>query len=238
MRDVRQMSFPNAELIFDKDDRVKVLNVDDPPWRQVCALRIEAPTGQSYGGTGWILGPHTVATAGHCVYFPSLKSWATKIEVIVAQSGPGTGRSFVSSEFRSTNSWTHGEPSPIDVGLIVLKEPIGEQFGSFSFAAMSDDELKDAMITISGYPADLDDGRYQYNDSMKLGSADGDGLQYVVDTYGGQSGAPILMNLKSGRTVVGIHVGGNTTNNVGVRLTRDVFELFRTWKSYGRLNGQ
>jgi V8-like Glu-specific endopeptidase len=52
------------------------------PWRQICALRIHAPTGTSYVGTAWFIGPGILATAGHCVFLRNEGGWATSIDVI------------------------------------------------------------------------------------------------------------------------------------------------------------
>lgn len=229
MRDVRDLSFPSAERVFGRDDRVKVLNVGEPPWCRICALRIHCRSG-TYAGTGWILGRHTVVTAGHCVYFPDQSAWASQIEVLVPRRDGGWITT-KSSEFRATRDWTRSDRPTLDVGVIVVPDPIGDVNGTLPFAAGSDEELSSTLVTVSGYPADLDDGEVQYNDTLALLRVTTDRLEYAVDTFGGQSGAPVLGSLDGSRRVVGIHVGGDVANNTAVRIVPDVLHLLDDWRA-------
>src|SRR5258708_15868341 len=58
------------EAVIGIDDRVKVAQslLATNPWRQICALRIKSQTNRMFVGTGWFIGPKTLATAGHCVF--------------------------------------------------------------------------------------------------------------------------------------------------------------------------
>jgi len=69
------------------DQRLPITNTMDIPWRRYCALRITFPSGASYRGTGFFIGPRAVATAGHCVYLRNQGGWARKIEVIPGNNG-------------------------------------------------------------------------------------------------------------------------------------------------------
>ena len=56
------------EAIVDYDDRVRITQTTLVPWRRLCALRIHFPSGSQARGTGFLVGPRAVITAGHCVY--------------------------------------------------------------------------------------------------------------------------------------------------------------------------
>lgn len=56
------------EVIIGSDDRIRINNTTSVPWRRYCALRIYFPSGAQYRGTGFLIGPRALATAGHCVY--------------------------------------------------------------------------------------------------------------------------------------------------------------------------
>lgn len=56
------------ESIIGTDDRVRIQNPSVYPWRAICALRMTAKDGSRWIGTGFLVGPGTVITAGHCVY--------------------------------------------------------------------------------------------------------------------------------------------------------------------------
>jgi glutamyl endopeptidase len=67
------------ETVIGIDERVRIYDTDLQPWRMVCVLKIRGPAGAAIG-TGWLVGPKTVLTAGHCVNHPMLGGWATQIE--------------------------------------------------------------------------------------------------------------------------------------------------------------
>src|SRR5688572_18710199 len=64
-----------------QDDRAEIPNTNDAPWRWICQLLMKFPKG-NYIGTGWLIGPRTVMTAGHCLYVSKAGGWTQNIEVI------------------------------------------------------------------------------------------------------------------------------------------------------------
>ncbi len=81
--DIKDPDIPKT--VCGKDERVQQSPCTDVPWRWNCSLVITWPNGDRSIGTGWLIGPRTVMTAGHCVYNHEQKAWATQIEV-----SPGT----------------------------------------------------------------------------------------------------------------------------------------------------
>src|SRR5262249_48182109 len=79
---VRSGKAPAAvlESIIGEDERVRILDTDLMPWCMICNLRIEGPRGAAVG-TGWLIGPRTVLTAGHCVHHQMIGGWAQRIVV-------------------------------------------------------------------------------------------------------------------------------------------------------------
>ncbi len=64
------------------DDRAEILNTNTAPWRWICQLLMKFPNG-NFIGTGWLIGPRTVMTAGHCLYDSRRGGgWAQSIEII------------------------------------------------------------------------------------------------------------------------------------------------------------
>jgi V8-like Glu-specific endopeptidase len=58
-------------------------------------------------GTGWLIGPKTVMTAGHSVFDPRADGWAKSIKVIPRMNGnirPYGSR--IATKFRSISGWT------------------------------------------------------------------------------------------------------------------------------------
>ena len=106
---------------------------------------------------GVLIGPRTVATAGHCVYLKSAGGWAESIEVIPGCNG--TTRPFgtaTSTNFRSVSGWVTGSVPSSDYGCIVLPNGAfgGRNIGSFGFAAWSAPEILALPAVVAGYPGD------------------------------------------------------------------------------------
>ena len=74
------------EVIIGTDNRVRINPTTSYPWRAICALKITAANGTKWIGTGWLISPRTVITAGHCVYMHDEGGWAKSIEVIPARN--------------------------------------------------------------------------------------------------------------------------------------------------------
>lgn len=221
------------EVVIGDDDREQVVNTLDNPWKQIAALRILARNGKTYAGTAWFISPTVLATAGHCVFMHEANGWPVSIEVIPALNGADQPfRKAITSKFESNNGWVNDRNSDFDYGVIFLDKPLDESIGYFSFAAPPDNFLVSNIANISGYPTDLDRATRQYYHARAINRASSRRLYYEIDTYGGQSGSPIWMNLGEGRRVaVGIHTTGSSTSNHGTRITEEIFKNFKTWKN-------
>ncbi len=237
---------PPFESVIGVDERVRILETDLYPWRMICALRMRGPTGAGAIGTGWFIGPRTVVTAGHCVfsnYF--FGGWASTIEVIPGRNGNGNKAkpfgSVTSSRFSSLDRWTEAEDPDFDIGCIHLDEDkaIGTKVGWFSIAALPPEELQSYMVNVSGYPSDRGAGTEQYHHRNRVLQVTERRLFYEVDTYGGQSGAPVWIHEHEGASpiAVGIHAYGigGTPQNLGVtansapRIIPEVLSKLEEW---------
>jgi glutamyl endopeptidase len=226
------------EVIIGPDDRVRVTNNQNYPWRCICSLLITARTGMQYIGTGWLVSPRLVLTAGHCVYMADEDGWPTQIEVIPGRNG--TVRPFgsaISRDFRSVTGWTQDNDSNYDYGAILLPadKRYGEQLGWFGYANRQDDHLRGITLNLAGYPGDggkppnQQDGT-QWFHSRGVKDVMDRQITYEIDTYGGQSGAPVWeMTSNGSRYGVAIHTWGTTINNGATRITSAVFDNIVRW---------
>lgn len=221
------------------DDRARILDTDLAPWRMICALRIRGVSGATAIGTGWLVGPRTLLTAGHCVYSREFfGGWAARIEVSPGRNGVdfpfGT---IISQHFRSIDRWTSGEDPDFDIGCIRLEDPIGNQVGWFSVAALPPAELDDYLVNVSGYPGDRGAGTELYHHKNRVLHVTDRRMFYDVDTYGGQSGAPVWIHESGGSPplAVGIHaygVGASVNGlvaNSAPRIIPETLEQIREW---------
>lgn len=231
-RGLSQVVAEVAEVVIGKDDRIQITNTTAYPWRTICSLRITAKDGSGWIGTGWLVGPRTVITAGHCVYMHKHGGWARRIEVIPGRNGSTRPYgSCNSSSFRSVKGWTKKKKRSHDYGAIILpsSSPYGSQLGYFGFAKLSYFSLLGLKVNLSGYPGDKPSGT-QWWHARRIKWVTPRTIVYNIDTAGGQSGSPVW-RLKNGkRHVVGIHTNGSTSGNSATRITSPVFKNIKKWK--------
>ena len=132
------------ESIIGTDERKRILDTDLAPWRMVCALRMRGTNGSGAIGTGWLVGPKTIITAGHCVFDTRLLGgWASRIEISPGRNGPEFPYGTVASEkFASIDRWVNNKDPDFDIGCIHLNETLGERVGWFAVGALSPSELE------------------------------------------------------------------------------------------------
>jgi V8-like Glu-specific endopeptidase len=225
---------PDPENVLGADDRTEVLDTTDAPWARICALRIFSTTGKEYVGTGWLIGPRTVITAGHCVFLHDEGGWPDHIEVIPGLRG--AERHFGSAtgkRFRSVKEWATTRDTGNDYGTIILDDDLGTPVGSwFTFGALEDAQLAQTEANLAGYPQDKGGDTLWYH-ARTLTMVDETKVYYDIDTYGGQSGSPVWLNLDGKRVVIAIHTTGTVTGNSGTKIRPDVFQNLKTWKAEG-----
>lgn len=101
----------------------------------------------------------------------------------------------------------------------------------FGLYAASDKQLA-TKARITGYPGDKPKGT-MWSGAGDLAPADAEFLFYQIDTYKGESGSAILVDLAMpiGLTVVGVHVAGDRDleTNFGVRLDGPRIKQILEW---------
>jgi V8-like Glu-specific endopeptidase len=142
-----------------------------------------------------------------------------------------------STRFSSVNRWVEAQDPDFDIGCIHLDDPLGNEVGWFGVGALAPDELEGFLVNVSGYPGDRGGGTEQYHHRNRILRVTERRLFYDVDTFGGQSGAPVWVHETdaSPPLAVGIHaygVGGAVDGleaNSAPRVIPEVFEQIRTW---------
>ncbi|MEO1585882.1 MAG: serine protease, partial [Bacteroidota bacterium] len=224
-----------AEVVIGRDDRTRINNTHTYPWRAICSLRIKTHTGKSFIGTGWLVGPGTVITAGHCVYMHNEGGWAKSIEVIPGRNG--SHRPYGSCHavsFKSVKGWTRSKKRNFDYGAIILppNRKLGNQVGYFGIANQSKKTLKKMWVNLSGYPGDKG-GATQWFHARRIKDVTDRTLVYDIDTAGGQSGSPVWYKSRGKRYVTGIHTNGHSSGNSATRINKAVYNNIKRWKREG-----
>ncbi|MDB6131802.1 MAG: trypsin-like serine protease [Verrucomicrobiales bacterium] len=229
---------PTTESWIGGDDRERIYDTDLSPWRMICSLAITAPNGH-FMGTGWLAGPRTIITAGHCIFHSLMGGWASKIVVAPGRDDTDYPFSkFPSTRFSVLEKWGKDQLPDFDIGCIHLDQDIGETLGWFGMASLPNSELNQKRINVAGYPSDKDSGRFLLHHQDLIVDVQDRRIYYTVDTFGGQSGAPawIQNSIDGAPMVVGVHaygVGGTTTPNLNAnsapRLIPEVIDIIKLW---------
>ncbi|MEM9670424.1 MAG: trypsin-like serine protease [Pseudomonadota bacterium] len=219
------------------DNRTRILETTLPPWRMICSLSIESTFGPSIPGTGWLAGPSTVITAGHCVHALERGGWATKIDVTPGQNGVDQKPygQFQSRSFNCTKRWRDDADPDYDIGCIQLSEPIGNEVGWFGMRVLDGAELSQWHLNLSGYPLKPGQGVEQRFHSNSVHKLTDHRVYYQIDTTSGNSGGPVWIQdvaADDAPYCVAIHaysVGDGVNANSGPRINSDVFDLIQSW---------
>jgi V8-like Glu-specific endopeptidase len=231
------------ETVIGQDDRVKISDTKSQPWRMIAALKLmpRPPLTQTYIGTGWFIGPKTLLTAGHCVHSPTdFNGWIGSIAVSPGRNGANFPYGTVAAtKFFALQQWIASADPDYDIGCIQLDQPLGDTVGFFKIASLSDSDLENALVNISGYPGDLEDGRSQFFHANRVLRSSARRVYYDVDTYGGQSGSPVWVQETSTADpqAIAVHAYGTggtapslgVTANSGPRLSPEIVATVREW---------
>lgn len=231
--DQLEQALAALEVVIGPDDRVQVKQTNAQPWRRICHLSISTKTGSSFLGTGFFIGPRTIATAGHCVYMKNHGGWAKQIVVTPGRNGNSKPfPSVTATQFRSVRGWLAGKRD-CDYGAILLPRSFNNPaFGAFGFDAWPDEQLRGAKLNLAGYPGDKPPGTMWYHGRVATGLSQRV-ITYDIDTAGGQSGSPVWVKRGDSRIVVGVHTNGASGGNSATRIVQPVKDNFVRWRKEG-----
>ena len=235
-RPFRGLSLPNRaseantgtrKVFIDGVGRLEVTDPHADPFGRICLLNFQTPNSPAgMMGTGWLIAPKVVITAGHCVYDGG---WNTEMTVFPGvDDSDGSPISANAIRMEAVDGWTNSKADNCDFGAIFLDRALNT--GKFEFAEFAETDLEQMIVNVVGYPADRP-SRTMWMQSGQMIDADDAFLYYRMDTHGGQSGCPVIL-WEDGNdfTVVGIHTGHIGTANRAVRVNGDVFNQLMSWR--------
>lgn len=223
------------EKIIGLDDRVLIADTSVVPYRRICYLSMTTSLGYSFKGTGWLIGPRVLVTAGHCVYNREHAYGIGKmrsVKITVARNGQFNLGTANATRVETTQGWISNGDEEWDFGVVFLDQPLGNQVGFFGFANYPDNDLKGKLVNVVGYPGEQTATMWGRVD--KIVGVSSQRLEYLADTTGGQSGCPVIYNDGSGTfRAVGIHNYGGNQGNFATRINDAVFQQLKKWKTQG-----
>jgi glutamyl endopeptidase len=240
---IGELSYGTPRRIIGTDDRVQINNTNTYPWSAIVSLLIETSSG-NYIGTGFLIGPKTVATCGHCVYIhprdsSSTAEWATRITVMPGRNDslsapnnlPFGSVAAPRSALRTVNGWINGGKPEYDYGAILLETELGRRTGWFGFGAYNDSQLLAMTANLSGYPGDKGGGTQWFHGS-NVTSVDAREVFYTTDMMGGHSGSPVFTIVDWARHAFAINAyEWEGHDNFGTRINSEVSANLVSWKA-------
>lgn len=222
------------QTIVGTDDRLRVVSTTTYPWRAVCQVRCMFPNsnGVTTVGTGVLVAPKYLLTAGHMIYNTALGGWATSVEVI-----PGRDDDFMpyyaanGTYMRTYTGWTQNGSFNHDFALVTLDDTIGDETGWLGFAYLA--SLNGVAATLDGYPGDLTGGNSQWYGTGPIRRVLAYQLTYRIDTTAGQSGSGLWTTINNNLWVFAVHSWSGTNQNGACRIDRAKFNSLNAWIATG-----
>ena len=167
LRDIGEASFGPASRSRHRRGRPGADPDDRGRTRGACtaSLLITARDGSQWIGTGWFIGPHTLVTAGHCVFIKNSgvagrDGWVQSIQVM-----PGPQRRYAAVRLghqHRTSAPSPGGPTRRTTSTTTApsccRRTLANTTGWLGIGAYSDATLPASTANISGYPGDKPGG--------------------------------------------------------------------------------
>jgi V8-like Glu-specific endopeptidase len=223
------------EKTLGRDDRLPVKNVNKFPYSAICLLTCVPRHGRyRYQGTGWLVGPRLLFTAGHNLHSLQDGGYMATVYVYPARNGSQFGHKVTAqaNHLRTTTVWEQSNPngSAFDIGAIVLPEPVDvNTFGYFGYQVFPAAEAKGRDVMVAGYPGGKSETMW-YHQRTVIGTRRNQ-LVYDADTSEGQSGAPVMTQYNGEWISIGIHNYGDAAGNIATWINNDVIGLLEEWQA-------
>jgi hypothetical protein len=221
-----------ADTVFPLNftDLALIANPAVSPWNVNVKLYMTIG-GVNYVGSGVLIDPLHVLTAGHCVYWAG--AWASSVTVVPAyDNGVRPYGDASAVQLHSWVGWTNSGDWDYDMGVIDLDRPIGALTGWHGYGYNDSPSFYTGNTFHNpGYPADTPYngqdmyywyGNFDYTESI-LGIWYGSEVGINKLSYGGQSGSGAYYIDAGGRYVYAVLSNGNSSQTNFPRITSSRF---------------
>ncbi|MGR9108502.1 MAG: trypsin-like serine peptidase [Gammaproteobacteria bacterium] len=221
------------ETVLGYDSRYRLYTTTYP--ERAIGLLTFNQSGSSFICTGFLIGPDTVATAGHCVHEGNGGNFSTNVRFYPGRNVSSPFGSCSARRLFTVGGWSQSGSPNFDYGAVKLNCRVGNTVGWFGYFWQSA-TLVGLPVQISGYPSDKPFGTH-WSTSGDIEISEVFRTRYRHDTAGGQSGAPVFETDRrrafcQGPCVNTIHTNGVFDGrNSGTRITQAVFNNLTAWRN-------
>jgi V8-like Glu-specific endopeptidase len=214
--------------------------LDKTQWPYVGMIRsyFRGLNGKAAGGSGTLIHPRVILTAGHVVFDPSRGGYPTRVDVELG----GTRRITVSSTvYRTTQRWLDTDSqslnpiSAYDIGALLLSEPIAPgDAPRVNFAVTAGPNFGGLEVNVVGFPvrADIYGGLFGASSFPVVMFPNLDPFRafYSIETLDGMSGGAVYTRDASGRILLrGVHTSIYSGAGSALRITDGIAGLIQGW---------
>jgi V8-like Glu-specific endopeptidase len=207
-------------------------------------LETKGSNGKRGRGSGALIGPRTVLTAGHVCKESNTIGVVDEIKVIPGGYGSGENEIHVNKDvnkdsirFDTGGNWIRTENRKYDYACVILPQNASQSryFGVEKIEPTDLEKLNNSRVTLAGFPNDRNlpggPGKLWY----QVGPLDAIDQYYIThtfDTSKSNSGGPLFIKGDKGvYDIVGIHLGGGEGENVARLFSADMIPDIQKWAS-------
>lgn len=222
--------------VFDEDKWAAINPATGGQYRNTVYLDIRAEKGR-YRGTGFMLGPNTVATCGHCIYNTKYggNNWANSITVTPARAGASNPYgSATSTTMEVGGNWANGADITDDWGIIRLNTNIGNNVGWLGLKTQ-EASYNGTSVNVNGYPKLYDNAGNEISIMYRAWGTVTSSYNRMlrstnINNKGGMSGGPMyIYSSKYGYQAIAFTRGETSSYNSYVRIDDWIFNKFKTY---------
>ena len=222
----RAVTIPGMAMISD---------TTQSPWCSTVLLVIHTPVGTKLG-SGFMIGPNTVATVGHNVYQQQWGGFAYNIVVVPASNGVQQPYgSYLTEDYTCGGNWYNYEDNQDDWAIIRLPSNVGYATGYLGLRWQSD-SYNGRFVYSVGYPELDDDNMYRATGNVISSSART--LTGNWSSMQGMSGGPLHSNYSdTGYTAIGFNRGGGQNGSYAdaMRIDEWIYNLFILYRNQANI---
>jgi V8-like Glu-specific endopeptidase len=243
-----RISLPRPENVVGTDDRTRVTDTESFPWNTVGYTCNSYPSYRKYRGSGAIVSPYMVLTAGHMVYDWSTEGgYADAVCFAPGQRQMSPGGAVTQPYGELTASSWQTNSNYIDAlktnPAVQFDYDYAAVFFNTSFAKVGLNtympvvfNVAPTAINLAGYPKEVQGETNSQGMWHSYGDVTGITdrmIYYNADTTGGNSGGPVWEFISGTRRIVAVHGVSTPGGCRMVSQNQGVIETWMTWAPAG-----